>query len=175
MMWGLSFLLHVSVALTALDGIWHSWQAEYLLWVNFSELSKLILAKAREHLPVIFAKLRVPNLHYRERYYDRGIVIISFSFKWTEVQKDEMVFLRRCSSVAGLAVDLQSCILTSGIKTLDAVPSWTSEKTTSICHASSPALEIFNEQNFHSSCIKIINKETIKAQYLPKLAVLYET
>lgn len=81
------------------------------------------MAKAREHLPVIFAKLRVPNLHYRERYYDRGIVIISFSFKWTEVQKDEMVFLRRCSSVAGLAVDLQSCILTSGIKTLDAVPS----------------------------------------------------
>lgn len=50
-------------------------------------------------------------------------MIISFSFKWTEVQKDEMVFLRHCSSVAVLAVDLQSCILASGIKTLDAVSS----------------------------------------------------
>lgn len=38
-----------------------------------------------------------------------------------EKQKDKIIFLRHCSSTVVLAVDLQSSILASGIKTLHAV------------------------------------------------------
>lgn len=41
----------------------------------------------------------------------------------TEVQRDKIIFLRHWSSMAVLAVDFQSCILASGIKTLDAMSS----------------------------------------------------
>lgn len=49
------------------------------------------------------------------------LVLALVQFQMDKVQKDKLIFLRHCSSVAVLAVALQSYILASGIKALDAM------------------------------------------------------